>query len=209
MTTAPYRPRCSAFKRGGIARGAAALLLLATTSGCGQENPPAPAKRAAPTYPRVDPPRSKPEYDFAAGLRERYPDVAEFVVQFLETCLAGDYGGYRNLVSRTRAPESQQRFERVYHGLESLSIESIEPVELGSVSPPAALVTIRVRLRPEQKATLRRERERFAIIVLKEDDEWRMMPAPSRFQPEEDEPAATSAPAEPTPDYPWDQEGDG
>ena len=85
----------------------------------------------------------------------------------------------------------------------------IEPLDLPRVSDEVFLVVSELEFHPDSKARLRRKNNRIAILVLKEDDQWRMMPAPSELQPpEEDTPTTTSAPTTTAPSYPWDQDGD-
>lgn len=155
-------------------------------------------------------PPIKPDYTFAEGLREEYPQIAAFMQTFLETCLAGDYGGYRRLVSHTRDPESRDRFQAVFFAIRSLLVDSVEPIDLPRLSDEVYLVTSTVGFQPESKARLRRKNNRVAILVLKEDGQWRMLPAPSEFQPpaEEEVPTTTSAPTTSAPSYPWDEDGD-
>ena len=157
----------------------------------------------------VPPPAVRPEYTFTNADREAYPEIVAFLRHFLETCLAGDYAGYRELASRTREPESRERFEVVYHAIRVLRVESIEPVKMALLSDEVYLVTCDIELDPETKARLRRKTNKIAILVLKEQGEWRVLPAPSKLQPPPEEPQPTTA-AAPTsaPSYPWDEDGD-
>lgn len=76
-----------------------------------------------------------PTYTFAGDdMKRRHPEVAAFVTQFLETCLTGDYVAYRRLVSRFEKPESKERFAAIYRGLQSIIVESIEPLEAGRLA---------------------------------------------------------------------------
>ena len=153
-------------------------------------------------------PPTPPKYSFAPGVVESQPEVAAFVRSFLETCLAGDYTGYRRLVSRLGQPESKERFQAVYYAIRTVVVESISPIETREAPQPAYLVVSAVDFNPERKVALRSGNRRIAMIVFPEDGEWRMLPAPSELQPQ-DRPTTTSAPAElPAADYPWDQDGD-
>lgn len=185
-------------------------LLGGTLSGCDRGKPPSRAtEAAAPTWP-VEPTAPKPEYSFASGLEPAYPEVVAFLRHFMETALAGDYAAYRKLVARVADPESRERFESVLNALKLLAIETIEELEASQFASPAYLVTARAELLPGKKVTLRRgSNSRVAILVLQEEDELRMMLAPSELQPEAEttQPAAT-APATTAPSYPWKQDGD-
>lgn len=158
----------------------------------------------------VTPPASKPRYEFASGLAEKHADIIAFVRQFLETCLAGDYVGYRDMVSRRRSPETRERFMRTFHAIQHLRIESIEPISVPDLPPPVYLVTSAVEFRPDAKPAFRETRRAIAILVFRELNEWRMAPAPSEWQPDDPEGAAPPADSQPAlPDYPWDEQGDG
>ena len=160
----------------------------------------------------VQVPEHKPQYAFAGDLATRRPQAAGFLRHFLETCLAGDYGGYRRLVTRAQEPESRARFEKILNALRAVTILSIEEVELPQVPPPAYLVIAEADFLPGQQAALRRHggARKVAILVLEEEGEWRMAVAPADFQPADEEASSTSssAPAEATPDYPWDRDSD-
>ncbi len=189
---------------GWIAAGFAAGLIV----GCDNAAPPknrSEARERQIVAPPVEPPR----YQFAAHLEARQPEVSAFVRHFMETCLAGDYSGYRKLVSRGAEPESKERFQAVYHAIRSVTIESIEPIEYRDIPQPAYLVINAVDLHADRPVAIRGVNRRFAIVVFREESEWRMVPAPSDLQPPDDaeattRPATTAAP----PDYPWDEDGD-
>ncbi len=186
--------------------GAIALGIL----GC--EGSDTPASKVPTTQPRdlVSLPAQKPQYDFAAGLEQQHPEVVGFMRHFLETCLAGDYGAYRAMVTRRSDPESRARFERILHTLSRLSIESIVSVKVPDLEFPAYLVVSRAEFIPQPKAERARDRgpRRVAILVLKEDGEWRFALAPPAYQPREDGPASSSPATTSAPSYPWDDDGD-
>ena len=129
--------------------------------------------------------------------------------QFLETCLAGDYAGYRKLVSRLCDPESRDRFQAVLQGIRTLRVESIELVERPQVADEVYRIISTIDFQPGTKVRLRHKGNALAILVLKEDGDWRMMPAPGSLQPTEEEaPATSSAPTASAPSYPLDEDGD-
>lgn len=158
---------------------------------------------------RVPPPPIKPEYRFVDPLPDEYPEVVAFVRQFLETCLAGDYAGYRQLVSRQCDPGSRDRFQAIFHALKSLEITSIEPLSRTDLAEGVHLVVARLAFLPESEVRLRRQHDAVGILVFIEDGEWRMMPAPAELQPRSPAPTTTtSAPTTSAPSYPWDEDGD-
>lgn len=184
-------------------------LLAGGVIACDRGKDASGSKKTAASRDQVEPNTPKPEYTFAAGLEEQYPDAISFLRRFLETCLAGDYAGYRRLVARTGDPESRGRFEKILNSLQSLAVESIEEIQIPQVPPPSYVVISKVEFLPERKVALRhRNNNRLAILILQEEGELRMTLAPPVLQPEPDEESATTAPTATAPSYPWQQGGD-
>lgn len=204
-------------RAGWVCWGPRASRLLAAAGAClalaGCSREPRAEKKPTSTQASTiatQPARPLPQYEFVPGLVDRYPQVAGFVRQFLETCLAGDYRGYRRLVSRSAVPEAEERFNAIYRNVLRVTIESIEPRETGAGGGPAApfhLVIAGVEFDPESNIALRHESRRIALLVFQEAGEYRMAPAPDALQPAS-QPASASAPAESGPSYPWDEVGD-
>ncbi|MFO0837485.1 MAG: hypothetical protein U1D55_03095 [Phycisphaerae bacterium] len=183
------------------------LVPIALLPACDQGPPPGTSSFGE-NQP-VAPPATLPTYSFAPGLAEKHADVAAFIRTFLETCLAGDYSGYRRLVSRSRTPQSKERFQAIYHGLSRVEVEAIEETTLPDAGTPAFRVISTVHVTGERaRAALRGDARRIAIVVFLEDGKWVMLPAPSKLQPVDEAQDSTSQPAEIGPEYPWDQHGD-
>jgi hypothetical protein len=174
--------------------------------------PSRPSRAGQPQDDRahVEPPPVTPVYTFAEDLRQQYPHITGFLQEFLETCLAGDYAGYRKLASRMREPEGRERFQAIFHAIRALHVQSIEPIDLPRVSDQTYRVTCHLDFHPDSEVRLRRKTDQIAILVLREEDCWRMLPAPSELQPAEElRPTTASAPTTTTaPSYPWDEDGD-
>jgi hypothetical protein len=182
--------------------------LACALAGCERSDTPRKGTPSTQAQDQVEPLTPKPEYAFAAGLEEEYPQVADFLRRFMETSLAGDYTGYRRMVSRLADPESRSRFEAILNSLQKLTIQSIEEIDLPQVSGTAYRVVSQVEFLPHHKVTLRRgDNSRVAILVFEEEGELRMAPAPAEHQPAPDEAPPTSGPAT-APSYPWDADGD-
>lgn len=190
-------------------------MLLATLAGCDRDANSSSAARTQSAIQqekvRVPAPTTQPTYRFAAGLREKYRAQTQFVQQFLETCLAGDYSSYRQMVSRLREPETRERFAAMYHGVRSVVVESLEPIELRDVPPPAYRVITAVELDPQARVAVRGSERRVAILIFQENGAWRMLPAPAALQPgherrENDEELVSQSTSQPS--YPWDESGD-
>ncbi|MBK9118241.1 MAG: hypothetical protein IPM18_01370 [Phycisphaerales bacterium] len=184
---------------------AAALPLLSLGCKRQEERPQGATGPNATTMAATAP--AAPDYTLDAGLEERYPAVSRFLRQFVETSLAGDYMGYRRLVSRRADPESRSRFEQALGGLQRLTVEEIEPLQHPELPPGTHRVVVRVEFRPGEPIALRRgDENRLAILVFEEEGELRMVFAPAMLQPER-QPSTDEADDEfPTtqPDFPWD-----
>ncbi len=186
----------------------AGMAVLALLGGCrrkAEQPPPSATQPAAQAH--------LPSLDFPEALRTAHPEVAAFLDEFLATCLVGDYLGYRRLVSRMYEPESRERFEAIFHAIESVRVESIDQIDYPRVPPPVYRVVSVVELSKERQVKLRRTHREVAILVFRERGQWRMAPAPASLQPREkptaSAPATASTPATTTaPSYPWDQDGD-
>lgn len=177
-------------------------------SGCEQEPQHPSTPNVEQRVDLVEMPSEKPDYKFAPGVADEQPEIAGFMRSFLETCLAGDYAGYRRLVSRRADPESRARFQKILHALTALTIEGVRPIEVPQYAGRTFVVTCKATFRPEVEAALRLgHTRRIAILVIEEDGDWRMTLAPSSLQPprEPETQPTTTEPAEPEPDYPWEQ----
>ncbi len=192
-----------------IGRGVLAVLLAGMLLGCDGGSGSTPSGSEKTTEPPAQPAQQLPVYDIANGLRAEHPEVAAFLDEFLNTCLVGDYAGYRRLVSRAYAPESRERFDAIYQATEAVTIESIELIDVPRIPPPVYLIISAVELDPQQQIKLRETHREIAILVFKEGEAWRMAPAPPELQPKDEPPATTtSAPTTSAPAYPWDEDGD-
>ncbi len=157
----------------------------------------------------------RPEYTIPIELRTAQPEAAAFVDHFLSVCLGGDYTGYRRLVSRTHKAESKERFEAMYLGVKSLTVEIIElippPGKRSRLPAETFRVVSKLEVRPDSRLEQRGVMPRIALLIFKEQGEWRMIPAPKRWQPKEESPgpvedAGDDEPEEP--DFPWDEDVD-
>jgi hypothetical protein len=177
--------------------------------GCdrGESSPPADIPETPEPTAKAPPPLTA--LTFPAELRASYPKVSTFLDEILGAWLAGDYEGYRRLVSRAYAPEPRDRFEAIRDVTEAVTVESIEPVETTQLPNPAYRVVLSAELSAEHQARRGEKRRKLAIVVFKESGQWRMATAPAAHQPQNEPPPATSsAPTTSAPAYPWDEEGD-
>lgn len=220
MTMARVRRVSGAFA---LAMGLLSAVLI---GGCGKSGDR--KGRSAPSQPAGAPTTApRAQYSFAdPGVVARYPAAIGFINSFLETCMTGDYLAYRRLVSRYEQPESRERFEAIYKNLRSIVVESVEPLPAEKLAlwrrattqpleDDIYLVVSTIDFHPEARISLRHRNRQVAILVFREDANWRMCPAPASLQPggpvEEDETTSkpTSTQASPsTPDYPWESDGD-
>jgi hypothetical protein len=190
-------------------RGMLAALSICSLLGCDGGTDSAPTDNEKRTEPPARSAQRLPAYHIASGLRTEYPEAVAFLDEFLNTCLVGDYAGYRRLVSRAYTPETQERFEAIYRATEAVTVESIESIDVPRLPPPVYLVISAVELDPQQQIKLRETHRKIAILAFKEGEAWRMAPAPAGLQPkDEPPPATTSAPTTTAPAFPWDEDGD-
>ncbi len=208
-------------------RGWVGVLLLISAvaaAGCGKSRDKnsrkAQSQPATASAPRA-------QYSFAEpAVVTRYPAAIGFINTFLETCMTGDYLAYRRLVSRYEQPESRERFEAIYRNLRSIVVDSVEllgPERRGlwrrattrAQVEDVYLVISTVNFDPDANISLRHRNRQVAILVFEEDSAWRMCPAPASLQPggsadrEGGAAGATSTQAsQPTPEYPWETDGD-
>ncbi|QOJ13382.1 MAG: hypothetical protein HRU75_01460 [Planctomycetia bacterium] len=191
------------FTRGAVS--AAALLALIALPACEREpTGGGTGMTAHGDRPVIPPPATRPVYEFAPGLRSAHPEVCDFVTEFLNTCLAGDYNGYRRMVTRRREPETRQRFQAIYYAIRSVRIDDVATQSVRDLAEEAFLVTATVDFDPAARVAVRGSERRIALLIFREDGGWRMAPAPASLQPaREDELHPASAPTT-APSYPWD-----
>lgn len=215
-------------RRTALARLAGALIstILVVTGGCDRK---ASTKDSSPTTARAvdskSPTAGLPRYEIDETLRHEYPHIVRFLEQFLETCLANDYAGYRKMVTRRVEPEPRDRFESIYRAIDRVVVASLRKIdpsgpvpELRGFEGPLFLAIARIELNapptgtgPAAATKVNRNRVRdIAIVIFEEDGDWRMAPAPSRYQPASEQPTGDSAQSQPTSkiSYPWDESGD-
>lgn len=185
-------------------------VLVLMPTGCGGKSKDEKESTATTTQDSaVTMPRAVPTFDPA--LAAQYPDIAEFIHKALDTLLIGDYEEYRLLVARVRNPQTEERFRLAQESVRSITVVSIDEVKAPDVPPPVYRVVAAFTFDPDSKPAHRLDNRQIAILVLKEDGEWRLMIAPRELQPHEDDEhttAPTSQSAPDTPDYPWDEDGD-
>ena len=191
-----------------------ALLLIAAASlACWQTacDRPADDEPPAPTAAADDRPAPLTKYSFPEEVAAQGPeDLARFVRQAIQTMLIGEYNDYRALMSRSRTPESEDRFRVIQESLRTVAVISIEEVTLPDIPPPAYRVLTGFAFDPESQAALRLESRELAILVFKESGQWRLLIAPPALQPH-DEPVTsrpTTTPTTPAVEYPWDDPND-
>jgi len=196
--------------------GLAAGALVCAGGGCkrsDKDKSRAPkASEAGGSAPPASVEAELPSYELPPELEERHPDLVAFLKQFLETCYAGDYAGYRLMVVREENPESRERFETIVRSVSDIRVESIEQLQAGTIpgsGEPVFLVVTQVEFKPESRVALRRTTRKLAILALKERGEWRMAPAPAALQPRNEAIGEGSAETQPveTTFFPWDDGG--
>ncbi|MGE3182291.1 MAG: hypothetical protein AB7N71_11730 [Phycisphaerae bacterium] len=155
----------------------------------------------------------KPEYKFAESVRVEQPEMVRFLRGFLETCMSGDYEEYRRYVSRQEQPETRDKFRKIYDAINLLTVTEIHEIEHPRYPKPTYRVVSEAEFVEGKEPVFGEDRREIAILVFKEEGEWRIVPAPAKLQPQRhrdrEENAPSSAPSETKVDYPWESLGDG
>jgi hypothetical protein len=114
------------------------------------------------------------------------------------------------MLSRSQTPINRDRFQAVYHAVRDVRVERIVLIEAEQLPAPAYLVISAVQFDPQKGVGTRLSDRDFGILVFREADEWRFVPAPPQLQPSHKPPPGESdlGPPATQPSYPWDEGGD-
>ncbi|HUW85059.1 MAG TPA: hypothetical protein VMZ31_19940 [Phycisphaerae bacterium] len=141
-----------------------------------------------------------PTFSFAPEATCEDTAVNGFVKRFVQTCLNGDYAGYREMVTRLVEPIGREAFETAWHAVERVEVNSIVLTEGVQRYPaPVYLVGAEVEMREPEASdahVVAGPRVRNVnILVFQEAGEWVMAPAPREIRQR----YAASRPADDTP----------
>lgn len=191
------------------------FVLVAALTGC-DSGPPQKAPPPPTPFKKLEPTTAPVRVVFLPEARERDIksarfEVQQFVERFLNICAAGDYAGYRKLVSRTTTPQSEKRFSTVFYAVKQISVQAIDEIDNARFPESTFRVVMKVEFLPGKQAELRRNRDEVAILVFPEEGEWRMRAAPNELQPRgtSSQPTSDESPTDtqPAPEYPWEEDG--
>ena len=117
--------------------------------------------------------------------------VNAFIDEMLEICAEGDYGGFRALFGTAYTPTPEDKFRRVWHGVQEIRIEAVEP-DRSQENVFYGYAEIRLRKPDRDDQTMRQ----MVVMIYRQGEKWRLGPAPKEIEAKFLAAAATR-PAEP------------
>lgn len=144
-------------------------LVVALTCGCSEE------------APDVKPPAPEPErVVFPAALRAADDSVNVMLLAGMNACLGGDYDSFRLLWSATTEPIPRQRFEKHFKAVEKITVRALEkdPDAGREAYAVYAEVAFDAAQLPEQHELRADPKRRVILLIIREQDAWRMASAP-------------------------------
>lgn len=134
-----------------------------------------------------------PRVTFAEGARTGNEELNNFVHDFVELCLKGDYDRFRLCWTAYSPQIGSSRFRAMWDAAEHIVITEIAPVP-GKAKGKAYVVKASVTLNSKAKF----QHRDVEVLVLREDGKWVIAPAP-RIEPDNKDlhslPVTESAPA--------------
>jgi len=110
---------------------------------------------------------------FPPEVRSDDPAVNEFVRRISETCVEGDYEKFRLLWAVREDPFPRQEFERGRKALEKVRI-----ADLQKMKTPKGEYLYYIHARIELDESLHEPARDVVMLIVKEDDRWRLARAP-------------------------------
>ncbi|MCK4657910.1 MAG: hypothetical protein KAV82_00170 [Phycisphaerae bacterium] len=151
------------------ARLALACLIAAGIGAC--ERKPQPPARLPP--PVID----ESLIDFPPEMHADDPVVNQFVGQVIETCVKGDYEKFRLLWTVREDPFPRQEFQRGWNALQKLRVLALQKMK---TSKGQYLYSLHVRA--EFDDTVPEPQKELVLLIVKEDDQWRLANAPAHHR---------------------------
>lgn len=122
--------------------------------------------------------------------------VNDFVSRALAECAGGKYESFRALWSAKEEPLPREEFEKGWHAAKEIRVRALEKVlfDRGSDAPtqPASAqkpapetvyaLYIEVSLDPEQQVGQKKPERHAVLMVVEEQNEWRLAPAPKQMR---------------------------
>lgn len=135
--------------------------------------------------------KTPPKVTFAEGVRSGNAGLDDFIQNFIEVCLRGDYDQYRLCWTAYSPPISSSQFRTIWDMAEHIVITRIASLP-GKARGKAYLVKASATLNPRAKV----QHKDVELLVLWEDGKWVIAPAPhSQPQQQDLQPLATESAA--------------
>ena len=124
---------------------------------------------------------------FPDELRVQDATVNDFVVRAMNTCGAGDYEPFRLLWSAREEPLPKDQFDEGWQAVQLIRIAGLrKAVVAGAAEEPGSspageivyIVLAEVQLDPEHPAGKRQPQREVVLMLVRENDKWRMAQAP-------------------------------
>ena len=101
------------------------------------------------------------------------PSLNAFVRRAANICLNGNYGDFRLLWSTEYEPFSRRRFESAWHAVRSVEVKAIKPVRAKREN-----IKYYIHATAHLDPQLGEPRRDLVVLVVDENGEWRIAPAP-------------------------------
>jgi hypothetical protein len=160
-----------------------ALALVAI--GCRRESDTSAPPAAAP--PVLHPAKPPDLLVFPDSLRVADPAVNDFARQAMETCAAGDYPQFRLLWSVRHEPLSRGEYEKGWQAVQQIRLRALEPVRIAEPAPddpptelpPLSYVVLAdVTFDPAHRIARAEPNREVVLLIVHEQDAWRLAEAP-------------------------------
>jgi hypothetical protein len=165
-----------------------AAVLAAGVSGCRRDDEVGKGPATGPA--------AGPELlDFPLELRAEDESVNAFIAEVIETCASGDYEAFRLLWSARDDPFPRDQFHRAWQSVRRVKVVGLRQVK----DADSGRLLYATRALVELDPTVRDPQRDVTILIVKEDDRWRLTKPPASL-PEnlfEPTPAATSPTTQP------------
>ena len=115
--------------------------------------------------------------------------VNEFVERAMSVCGRGDYDGFRLLWSVREEPLPRDEFEEGWHAVETIRVRGLQKARLAREDAADAaeadvvyVILAEVQLDPTHRAGKREPKREVVLMLVREDDEWRLAKPPKKMR---------------------------
>jgi hypothetical protein len=120
-------------------------------------------------------PTSPELLEFPLELRAEDESVNAFIVEVIETCASGDYEAFRLLWSARDDPFPRDQFHRAWQSVRRVKVVGLRQVK----DADSGRLLYAARALVELDPTVRDPQRDVTILIVKEDDRWRLTRPPA------------------------------